>query len=345
MAQPTKSRLKRNLIRSLIVLTVMAVVFSIYGFDRIWSALNRSYHPIERLDRNGDLPGTGSEPTSPKADMKPIAILLLGIDKRTYDIGRTDTMILAILDPKNDHVTLTSLPRDTYVEIADKNFKTKVNGAYQFGIPTVIATVEDFFKIPIDYYATIDFEGFVKAVDEVGGIEVNVDENMKYTDRAGNLYIDLKKGPQTLTGIQALGYSRFRHDAKGDIGRTERQQQVIRALIDKSTNFRSATKLFNLIDIIGDDLATDLTPRQMVDIAGQFRKIKGENVESIPVKGTPDRFGRENLWYYVVNDEERARLHAILKARLDGDIMTTEPPAVTAHPNETVTSTVYSTQH
>lgn len=317
------SKRRRYFKRGVFIFFVIMAALSIYSLDRVWSSLNKSYQPIERLTESQQGRGDKSQNDDNAKDQKkpqdPISILILGVDSRPSDIGRTDTMIVAVLDPESNRVTLSSLPRDTYVDIIGKGYKSKVNHAYQYGLPTVLATVEEFYGIPIDYYMTIDFQGFKNAVDELGGVDIDVEKDMQYVDRAGGLYIDLKKGYQTLDGEQALGYSRFRSDSAGDLGRIERQQKVIKALVDKSTDFRSATKIFGLVDLIGEHMATDLTPGQMVKWAASFADLNGDQVGSVTVNGTPDRFGEQNLWYIVIDDAEKQRIQTIMKARYEGN--------------------------
>ena len=307
-----KRKLKKLLLGSFIV--TFALIF--LGGSYIWSQFGESYNPISRLN-DGEKPNA----TGASKDVleEPIAIMLLGIDSDETDVGRSDTIMVMVLNPKDKSITLVSLPRDTYVEIAGKKYKDKVNHSMNYGIPTVLATLENFFDIHIDHYATIDFQGFVKAIDALGGIEVNVENRMKYTDRAGGLYIDLQPGLQTLNGDQALGYARFRHDKYGDLGRIKRQQEVIKKVLDKSTEFRSAAHIFELVDIVGDHFKTDIKRTDLLRILSTYKDATGEDVVSIDVQGGSDRFGPQNLWYFLVEEQERQRLHNILSNKLSSN--------------------------
>lgn len=166
-----------------------------------------------------------------------ITILALGVDANygrrgfvTFDHTRSDTMMVARLDLRQKRAFLISIPRDTYVEIPGRRGRSKINAANAYGGPELAkATVENMLGVEIDYVATLNYQGFRRLVDEVGGVWVDVEKNMKYTDRAAGLYIDLKKGPQVLNGEQAMGYVRFRH-TDNDFLRGKRQQKFLLAL-------------------------------------------------------------------------------------------------------------------
>lgn len=165
--------------------------------------------------------------------------------------ARSDTMIVMTLDKNRKTVRMVSFPRDARVYIPENDVQTgisKLNAAHAFGGPELLVkTLHDELGLTIHRYAVIRFEGFKKLIDQVGGIEVNVDGalkkdpktgkhyrgHLKYDDDYGNLHIDLQPGMQTLNGQQAHDYVRFRMDEEGDPGRIRRQQQVMRALAKK----------------------------------------------------------------------------------------------------------------
>ncbi|KAB2860171.1 MAG: LytR family transcriptional regulator, partial [Exiguobacterium chiriqhucha] len=152
------------------------------------------------------------------------SVLLAGVDGgASLEEGRTDSLMVATFNKESRQVTLVSIPRDSYVDIVttDGEFKDKINHAYAYGgIDTTIATVEKLFDIPIDYYATINFDGIEDLVDAVGGVEVDV--LVPISGRAtGN--VELEPGVQTLDGKEALAYARMRKDdPEGDVGRAKR---------------------------------------------------------------------------------------------------------------------------
>jgi len=301
--QREKQKKKKIFIISMVILAVVALAL-IYGIGYIWSTIGGSYEEANR--------GKDTEAASKDVLKEPINILLLGVDSNNADVGRSDTIMVARLNPDTGAINIVSLPRDTYAEIGDKGYSDKVNHSLNYGVGTTIETVENFFDIKIDYYVAVDFQAFTDAIDALGGIEINVEKRMKYTDVAGDLYIDLQPGLQTLNGEQALGYARFRHDSLGDLGRIDRQQEVIRAVLDKSTDIRSITKIFDVIDVVGEHLKTDIPRSEMVKIFTTYRNFTGEDLISTKVEGESRRFGEQNLWYYMVEDAEKERLHLLL---------------------------------
>lgn len=311
MKSRKKDRQKKRLVKGFLISSLVLIVLLATAVIYLWDSFGNTYQALPRLNDPEDSSGASKDVLK-----EPIAILLLGIDNTETDVGRSDTIMVMVLNPKDNSITLTSLPRDTYVEIAGKGYSDKVNHAMNFGVPTVLATLENFFDIRIDHYATIDFKGFEKAIDALGGIEVNVDHHMQYTDRAGGLYINLQPGLQTLNGEEALGYARFRHDKYGDLGRIKRQQEVIKKVLDKSTSFRSAAHIFELVDIVGDHFKTDISRTDLLRILTTYKDATGEDLVTIDIQGASDRFGPQNLWYYLVEEQERLRVHDILANKL-----------------------------
>jgi len=171
-----------------------------------------------------------------------VNILVIGTDvtfgnrRQILPIARADSLLLASFDPATDKINALSIPRDTRAAIPGVGV-TKINAAYAFGGPGLtIRTVEDLLGVKVDFYIKLGPKSFAKLVDAIGGVEIDVEKDMKYTDNWASLRINLKKGRQVLNGTQAEGYIRFRHDALGDIGRVERQQKILMALFHKLKN-------------------------------------------------------------------------------------------------------------
>nr|WP_283809094.1 LCP family protein [Tumebacillus amylolyticus] len=157
----------------------------------------------------------------------------MGVDRRDpNDRPRSDTMLLASLNPDTKQVSVFSIMRDTYVDIPGVG-RSKINAAFADGGPELlIDTIQNFLKIPIHYYVATDFEGFAKIIDSIGGIDVNVPEDFVHADD-GIYDINLKKGQQHLNGQQALEYVRFRGTPRADFDRTERQREVVKLVAEK----------------------------------------------------------------------------------------------------------------
>lgn len=306
--------MKGKIAKAFIGLALVLVAILVLGVTNLWDSLGDSYEKIIRINDPEEQSNGASDRLAKNVLEEPVNILLLGVDSNQTDQGRSDTIMVVRLHPEDKSITVVSLPRDTYTEIVGKGYKDKINHSFVYGVPTTLASVEKFFDIHIDHYATVDFKGFEKAIDELGGIEIDVEKRMKYRDVAGHLDIDLQPGLQILNGEQALGYARFRHDKQGDLGRIERQQVVIKSLLDKTTTIGSVNHIFDLMEIVGDHFKTDIPRTDMLKILATYRNVSSESLKSVTVNGRSDRFGEQNLWYYLVDEAERTRLHQILTA-------------------------------
>ncbi|TCS83369.1 LCP family protein [Tepidibacillus fermentans] len=292
------------------LLTIIVLLLGTIGYTyfRINNAMNKIYNPINRVHSEVD---TAIKPDYVKT------FLVLGLDKRpnTNDKGRTDVIMLIVMNDKTKKITMVSIPRDTYVEIAGKNRKSKINSAYGFGVGTTIATVENFTGIPIDHYVLFNFNGFVKAVDETGGLRLNVDQPT--AEKINNQFpeVHLPYGDnQLLNGTQALYFSRFRHDNKGDFGRNDRQQEVLKAFLDQSKNIRSPLKINSLLDVLGDDVRTDMDKSTIYSIAFDLNSYSSKNVEQLKYKATTGSI--DGISYVFISEEEKARISEILKNKM-----------------------------
>lgn len=228
-------------------------------------------------------------------------ILLVGLDHvppTRWDpnpVHRSDSVILMSTNLRNKEVRMLSIPRDGWVmhigaegqELGwDKLAHTYANGTEENrddpegGIRRTRMTVENLMGVSIDHYIIIEIDGFQKIIDELGGIDVDVEKRMKYRDRAGGLNIDLQPGMQRLTGEQAMGYARFRHDAIGDIGRMGRQQQVIKAIITKLQEPQNIPRLPALAGLLQQAVHTDLRMDQLLALTKQSGKFSVDKIQS-----------------------------------------------------------------
>lgn len=231
---------------------------------------------------------------------EPTTVLLLGTDvvytdqgRRTNKkidqnafTGRSDTIMVVRLDPIRDTIGILSIPRDTEAVIPD-NGRQKINAANAIGGPNLaVRTVSNLLQTQIDHYVVLNVHGLVELVNELGGITVDVPRKMKYMDWTAKLKIDLEPGPHTLTGNQAMGFVRFRHDALGDIGRVQRQQIFIRAVLQKALNPESWSHLPKLMEIAQQYISTDLSPTGMMEMATFARAVPKKNQAMVMLPGT-----------------------------------------------------------
>ncbi|MGY0691909.1 LCP family glycopolymer transferase [Virgibacillus sp. FSP13] len=300
--KPKRRWLKVSLAVILVlVLGVGAYAYSIYHNAK--QTVNEKMHQIvDSIDHKDGKKKINAE--------KPLNILLLGVDKREGDRGRSDALMVMSLDPKKDKMQLISIPRDTRTEIVGKGREDKINHAYAYGGTDMsIATVENFLNVELDYYVEMNMEGLSKMVDAVGGITVN-NELDWYDEGYYKKGYHYKKGKITLNGPQAMGYVRMRHlDPNGDFGRTKRQRQVIEAIIDKGASIASVNKIDDMIDVLGNNMATNLDFDDMKNLLFNYKDVR-KNMVSYMMKGNGTRIG--GGYYLIVPDSEIAKVHDML---------------------------------
>ena len=224
-------------------------------------------------------------------DFRKFNILVLGLDGREGLNDRTDTIILASLDGENEIAQLLSIPRDTRVKI--KGGWDKINAAYAYGgLKLTKQTVADFLEVDIDRYVIINFNGLIKMVDAVGGIEVKVPVRM-HKPLEG---IDLQPGLQHLNGKQVLAYSRFRGTKNGDIDRAHRQQEVLQILAAKVLKTYNPTRIAGLIEIARKEMKTDLTTKEMVALARLTAPVLENGLITEVLPGSNKMI--DDIWYW-----------------------------------------------
>ena len=257
-----------------------------------------------------------------------MTILLLGCDIRANDVGRSDTIMVAFVDLETPAVDLLSIPRDTYVDLADGKGKTKINHAFAYGgVPLTRKTVENFLGVEIDRYVQVDFQGFAALIDALGGIDYDVEMRMyRPSDN-----IDLQPGLQTLNGTDALGYVRFRGTPTADIGRVERQQKFLNAVADKVLSAGTVFKLPKLVGVVEDNVKTDLSSKELLSLIEVFKGATGNEMKTAMVPGDGQMIGGVSYW--VPNQAElKTTVEELLK---DGNDHAAEAAEQTPDPNAT----------
>jgi LCP family protein required for cell wall assembly len=212
--------------------------------------------------------------------------------------ARADLLMMAKLDFKNQQVKILSIPRDTKAAIPG-HLPSKINSAEEKGGPTLTAsTVLENFNIPEDNYIAVDFDGFQKAIDLLGGVDLTVDKKMDYDDNWGFLHIHLKPGYQHLNGYNAMCFVRFRH-SDSDLVRTKRQQALLAALKVKFDQPNTLLALPQLINVLNDSAATDLTDNQKAALASWLKDVPKANFAMETCPSIPGS-------YYVYTDWPKA---------------------------------------
>ena len=239
-------------------------------------------------------------------DNERVNIMLMGVDERNEDVGRSDTLMVASLDANQDTVSLLSIPRDTRVKIKRHGYD-KINAAYAYGGESLSkSTVESFLGIDINHYVIVNTNSFSKMIDAIGGVDIDVEKRMFYEDPwddNGGLVIDLKPGLQHMDGDTAITYVRYR-DEEGDAGRVRRQQRFMRACFEKLSDPSMVMKLPEIIKEARNAIRTDLSISEMIEIARTF-KTADENKEGLKTGIVPGRWAYINGVSYLLPNIER----------------------------------------
>ncbi|GAA0718721.1 LCP family protein [Clostridium malenominatum] len=239
---------------------------------------------------------------------QPINILVMGVDYggpySKNDPKRTDTMILLNYNPKSDKIKMVSIPRDTRVLINGK--VQKINAAHAIGGPEYsIKAVENLLNINVNYYAKLDYEGFRKVIDSIGGIEMKIEQNMYYDDPTQNLHIKFKKGEVVqLNGKKAEEFFRWRQNndgtglSEGDLGRIKNQQMFIGKVIDKFKSPSIITRLPSIISTLPKYIETNMKPDEILKYGYTFIKIDKEDMDILTVGGEAKYIGGISYFIY-----------------------------------------------
>lgn len=225
--------------------------------------------------------------------------------------GLSDVMLLLKFDPETKKIIMLSIPRDTRTEIEGYGVK-KINAANVEGGPALTArTVSNLLGgAGIDRYIRINVLGVAKLIDALGGVTVYVPKDMKYQDDSQHLYINLKAGKQHLNGDKALQLLRFRHDELGDIGRIQRQQMVMRALMDQTLNPATVAQLPKVLEVVKEHIDTNLTVEELLALMGFGVQTNRSNMQMLMLPGRFSEKGEFDASYWLPNKDGIAKLMA-----------------------------------
>ena len=267
----------------------MVGLFNVVHYvETTMKALNQ---PLKKVEANQSFQG---EKNINNTD--PVNVLLLGSDSRGEEQARTDTIMVAHYNPQTHKVKLISLMRDMYVSIPAHR-QQKLNAAYTLGGPDLLRkTINENFGLDIHYYATVDFQGFEKAVDLLApnGIEVDVPYEM-----TAGIGMTLEKGTQVLQGEELLGYVRFRQDHLSDFGRVQRQQEVISKLKEEAVSLNSVVKLPELLGLLHTYVDTNIDTSTLLKIGKDVLTDKSGEIETLRI---PEDGSFENERYEGVGE-------------------------------------------
>lgn len=252
-------------------------------------------------------------------------ILLLGVDSNGEDSDiwegtRTDTIVVLNIDPKSKSLNAISIPRDSKVYLPGNNGIQKINAAHAIGgIKMTIRTIEDTLGIRIDKYIMVHDEAVKKIVEALGGVDIYVEKNMHYNDYSGNLHINLTKGRHHLNADEVVGYLRFRHDAMGDIGRTQRQQWFLRGLLQEMQKPETIAKIPDILAVAKKYVKTDMSLYEMSQYAALAKHFDLNNIEIATLPGAPNKKGYTSYWILDPEKTQEVVNRLIYRERVKSD--------------------------
>ncbi|HIW31159.1 MAG TPA: LCP family protein [Candidatus Paenibacillus intestinavium] len=321
-----KKRKKIILYISLVVISIAVICglafknqIALYLFKALYSkeigkAFEEAYVPIDNV-----------EPAIAIKDKEPFSLLLLGVDQREQETGRSDALIYAVVRPKDSKLLLISIPRDTRVDIVGRKYKDKVNAAFAYGGAKMsIETIEQFLGNPAHYYATINFNGLKDVVDTIGGVKLPITKDIVNKGRDHEKFTIEANKPEYF-GTDALNYVRYREDS--DFKRTERQRIFIGAMIKEMMNMGNLSKIDDLIQIGGENFKTNMKAEDIMNWAEALVKSTPE-ISSYMVDGYDERIN--GTYYYMPRDSSLETLQLAIKAWLDPNVEVNDLEYLTA---------------
>lgn len=285
------------------------LAFDMFLSDKVEKSLDRTYKPIyDKKDTIG-------------IDDDPFSLLLLGIDQRDKEVGRSDSMLYTVVRPKDNRILLLSIPRDSYAEIVGKDKQDKIAHAYAFGGAKMsVESVEHLLQHPVNHYAAINFKGFRDVVDALGGVELPITEDIRNQSRYHDKFL-IEANKPIYTGLEALNYVRYREDS--DMNRMERNRIFLQALLKRMVQLDKISHLPELLEIAGDNLDTDILPGDMIGLA-KMMLLK----DTLPSFTSYSLDGKgkimDDIWYLILNEEDLAYARKLIDNWLDPEVLSAE---------------------
>ncbi|MHA0856493.1 LCP family glycopolymer transferase [Paenibacillus sp. CMAA1364] len=304
-----------------IFLVVMTTVgYGMYLYGSVKSTAEAIYEPRVRSEiaKKPVVIINPSNPTPEDHEQEPVrlderesyTVLVLGVDEREYDVGRSDTMIVLSVNPAKRSILMFNIPRDTRTEIIGRGKVDKINHAYAFGgVNMSIQTVENLLTIPMDYYIKVNMEGFSQIVDLLGGVKVDNPFAFQYEGH------NFSKGLLQLSGAEALAYSRMRYDdPRGDLGRNHRQREVLKQTMKNALQIMNIVRVQSMLKQVGNNVKTDITFDEMKKFMTDYRADL-DKIETLELKGQGKRIN--GIYYYIIQAAEKERVHNLIEEHLD----------------------------
>jgi LCP family protein required for cell wall assembly len=318
------------------VLYLFAAVVVVGGAFGIYDAVG---NPTSAPRTGPSSPGTNpswSDSLSHLPTGRVLRIVVIGADERPGDPGRSDTLMVAFVNPATKKLALLSIPRDLRVHIPGHG-SNKINAAFASGgVDLTVETVQDLLDQNIDYYVKVNLKGFVKAVDALGGVDITVPDcegemtrgrhhGMHYDDNNGNLHINLEPGRQHLNGKQAMGFVRYRHSKYGgaisDFQRVENQQTFLKELLDQKMRISQVHRLLKAGSQVLSHVEHDFEWLEVVDMLKLLRTVNQSDIYTATVPVGDLKIA--GIYYAALREaafhDELSRIDDYLRGRIKTD--------------------------
>ena len=325
MFKRKRNKKHHKILRIFFILILMAFIVLLYLFKNVYNNINNTVNKMNDTNFHEE-----RKISNLLKNRKPFNMLLLGTDTGDLgrdDRGRTDTIIIATVNPQKREVLLTSIARDTMVAIPgyqDKGFQ-KINAAYEFGsVKGAARTVSEYLNVPIDAYALVNMGGLIKMIDQVGGVKVVSPLSFTFSQdtshQTGKDMYRFTKGQSdyewsnnygktwvkksVMNGDAALAFSRMRYtDPIGDYGRQLRQRLVLKALLKKSVNYHT---LINnqFLNSLSNNVKTNLNLKDFIIIMTQY-KVVSNNVSTLYLHAKTKTFNGQDFQVSTKSDKQK----------------------------------------
>lgn len=301
------------LLFSLLLLLVIGSGYGISVYRHLGQTTDKIYKPVEE----GEVELKRSTAIN-LINKEPISILLLGIDsgdKGRIEQGRSDSLLIATVNPSQRRTTLMSIPRDSYTEIVGHGTWDKINHAYAFGgTEMAMNTVQNLLDIPIDYYVTVNMSGIKEIVDAVDGIDVA--SPLTFTFDGYQFY---ENELAHMDGEAALAFARMRYDdLEGDTGRQGRQRLVIEGVIDKVTSLSTFFNYQKILGSLSNNIQTNFQTADYSQLQSNDYLSAARNIVSEQIGGEGTTLD-DGIWYHFIDEDELERVQTLLRNELELD--------------------------
>lgn len=310
-----KKRKGKRLKRVLFVFLTLFLAVAAYGAYVLFETYQAANEAYTELDRDK----SKYRDKEVEINKDPFSVLIMGIEDYSSggENGRTDTLIVATMNPKEKTMKMLSIPRDTLVYYDHLGYESRINHAHAYGGKEMtIEKVEELLEVPIDYYTTVNFEGFKNIIDVVGGVEVEVPFDFTEKSDVDNSTLRFTEGPMKLNGEEALAYARMRkQDPRGDFGRNDRQKQVIQAAVSELLSPENLFKVDKIAKEVGSNVQTNIRVSEGIGLSKLYAGFNSSSVENLTLEGEDD--SSTGAYYFIPYEESILEVRSALKTHLE----------------------------